>query len=211
MLLTLAVVAGVLGSYDASAGRDTPTTTRLPAHAPACQPQGAHTIAADRQARAFSRGGVVYACLVRTSKLYRLGRVDTCIGTDRAGPVVLARELVAYGLERCGIDTGFTQVIVLRLSDGKRLRAEAALTGPLGPESYVTVTALVLKADGAAAWIASGQSLGTHGRLREVNRAERAGRALLDSGLAIDPGSLRLHGSTLTWKRGRTTRSASLA
>jgi hypothetical protein len=208
--LALAVAAGALGSCGASSDHGTTSTTGARTTTTACEQQGAHTIAADRKARVFSKRGIVYGCALRTGKQYRLGQLTSCIGSDRAAPLALADELVGYGSERCGIDTGTSQVIVRNLAGGKQLRAEAALTGRLGPEAYVSVDSLVLKADGAVAWIATGGSIVARGRTREVHRADATGRAVLDSGTPIDPSSLRLHGLRLTWKRGRDTRSAEL-
>jgi hypothetical protein len=45
----------------------------------------------------------------------------------------------------------------------------------------------------------------------EVNRADAHGRALLDSGARIDVRSLRLRGSTVSWRHGAVTRSATLS
>jgi hypothetical protein len=210
--LALAVGAGSLGSCGVSSDHGTASTTGARSTTTACEQQGSHTIAADRKARVFSKRGIVYGCALRTGKQYPLGQLTSCIGADRAGPLALAGELVGYGSERCGIDTGSSQVIVRNLADGKQLRAEAALTGPLGPESYVSVDSLVVRADGAVAWIATGGSIVARGRgrTREVHRADATGRAVLDSGTPVDPSSLLLHGLRLTWKRGHATRSAEL-
>src|SRR5207237_411359 len=75
------------------------------------QPSGARTIAADREAGIYALRGVVYGCSDRTGKRVRLGSSGSCVGTERAGPVALAAELAGYGLERCGVDTGFSQVL----------------------------------------------------------------------------------------------------
>jgi hypothetical protein len=210
MTLALAVGAGALGSCGASSGHRTASTTGAPTTTTACDQQGTRTIAADRQARVFTTRGIVYGCALRTGKQYRLGQLTSCIGSDRTGPLALAGELVGYGSQRCGIDTGVSQVIVRNLADGKQLRAEAALTGGLGAESYVSVSSVVLKADGAVAWIATGGSIFARGRARQVHRADASGHAVLDSGTPVNPSSLRLHGSRLTWKRGHATHSAQL-
>jgi hypothetical protein len=44
----------------------------------------------------------------------------------------------------------------------------------------------------------------------EVDRADARGRALLDSGGGIDVRSLRLHGSTTSWRHDGRIRSARL-
>jgi hypothetical protein len=61
------------------------------------------------------------------------------------------------------------------------------------------------------AWIAQGGSVVSGRRTEvEVNRADARGGALLDSGSGIDDRSLRLNGSTITWRDRGRTRSGSL-
>jgi hypothetical protein len=69
----------------------------------------------------------------------------------------------------------------------------------------------VVKPDGAVAWVGRITSVISHSTQVQVNAADadRATR-VLDSGGAITPGSLALHGSRLTWTDGRQTRSATL-
>jgi hypothetical protein len=94
--------------------------------------------------------------------------------------------------------------------DGKRLTSFVATTNPLGPESYQSVDSLVLKSDGAVAWIGVASSIVRHGNDIEVHKAEQHAQVLLDSGPGIDPASLRLRRSVLTWKRANLTRRAGL-
>jgi hypothetical protein len=117
---------------------------------------------------------------------------------------------VAYGLESCGVDTGSSSVIVRRLSDGRQLRVLPATTNRLAPESYQLVGSIVVKTDGAVAWIAAARSIVRQSADEEVHRADRRGQRELDSGTSINSGSMRLHGSTLTWRHGAATRSATL-
>jgi hypothetical protein len=125
--------------------------------------------------------------------------------------VVVAGDLAAFGREECGVDTGSTEIVVRRLTDGRRLRIAAATTSP-GVESFQSVGSLVLQRDGAVAWIGDGSSIIRHAHKVEVYKAERNGPLkLLDSGLAVAPGSLRLHGSRLSWKHGGSTRTSSLS
>jgi hypothetical protein len=174
-----------------------------------CGPVAGHTIAADAVARVYTVGDTVYGCASGGAKSYKLGQRASCIGASRVSPVKVAGRMAAYGLERCGVDTGFTEVVVRRLTSGAQLHSLAA-TSPPGAESFQSVDSLVLKPDGAVAWIGSGSSIVGHGRLVEVRKADRSGEALLDSGSAIDPRSLRLRRSTLTWKHASSTRSATL-
>ena len=124
--------------------------------------------------------------------------------------MIVTGELSAYALQRCGVDTGATLVIVRRLSDGKQLRSFAATSTGL-PEGFQSVRSLALKSDGAVAWIGLVSSVVGRRRVIEVHKADANRAAVtLDSGPAVDPGSLRLHGSRLSWTHGTATRSATL-
>jgi hypothetical protein len=178
---------------------------------PPCGPPGASTLAADAQARVYSSGGV-FGCTRGSSAPVALGGSTTsCLGSVRIGPAALAGVTAAYAAERCGIDTGSTNIVVRRLSDGHQLANVAAGTPP-GPESYTTVTAIVLRGSGAVAWIAVSRSLGAKEDRTEVWRLVRGSRRRLDVSNAgsIAPRSLRLRGRRLTWRESARTRSATL-
>ena len=177
-----------------------------------CNPPGSHTLASDASARVFSAHRSVFGCSRPTGRLTRLGHSGSCLGGGSfVERVALAGEIVAYGDHRCGVDTGFSQVVVLRLTDGRRVGSFAAVEKPLGPESITSVSSLVARPDGAAAWIGVASSIVGRGRDVEVRAGHGEHRQLLDSGAQIDPGSLRLHGSRLTWRHGPATRSATLS
>ena len=125
-------------------------------------------------------------------------------------PVAVAGGLAAYGLERCGVDTGTGSVQVQRLSDGKVLHAAPATVALLGPESYRSVAAVVVRPDGAVAWIGTGVSIIRHSQDVEVHKLDRDGSRTLDRGAGIDARSLRLRGSRITWRHGGRTLSAML-
>jgi hypothetical protein len=128
----------------------------------------------------------------------------------RVDPVMVVGRLAAYGLESCGVDTASAEVVVRRLADGKILLSASATAHVLGPESFQMVRSIVAKPDGAVAWISGASSILAHRATVEVHRADAQGQTLLDSGAAIAPGSLRLHGSTVTWSDRGKTRSAKL-
>jgi hypothetical protein len=155
--------------------------------------------------------GVVYGCATQTGRAYRLGSRRSCLARSRVDPVTVVGGLAAYGLESCGVDTASAEVVVRRLSDGKMLLSVPAIAHVLGPESFQTVRSIVAKPDGAVAWISGGSSIAAHRAVVEVHRADAQGQTLLDSGAAITAGSLRLHGSTVTWSDRGRTRSATLS
>jgi len=205
-LACLLLGIGTFALASCGAGGETARTSSTPA----CHPADSHTLAADPLARVYALSEVVYGCSERTGRVTRLGRANLCVGSARAGPFALAAALAAYGLETCGVDTGFSQAVIRRLSDGKTLRSEAAITGPVGPESYAAVRSIVARSSGGFAWIAVASSIIGHGTVVEVHRADKHGAVRLDSGGTIDPSSLRLHGSTMSWKHGGARRSARL-
>ncbi len=176
----------------------------------ACGPAAATTLAGDRAARVYVQAGTVYGCASGDHGRYVLGKRGTCLRAAAVAPVTVAGRFAAYGLQRCGVDTGSTQVLVRRLTDGRVVHSAPA-SSPPGPEGFQTVTSLVLKADGAVAWIATGRSLGRSASVVEVWRVDRSGaQARLDFGPAIVAGSLRLHSAMLSWRHGQATRTATL-
>jgi hypothetical protein len=175
-----------------------------------CQPPGSRTLARDAQARVFATQKSVFGCSGPAHRITRLGSAASCVNAAHVSRVALAGPIVAYGLQRCGVDTGFTQVLVRRLTDGTRLGSFAATEKPLGAESFSAVSSLVVKPDGAAAWIGTGSSIIGPGQDVEVRAGHGTERELLDTGSQINPGSLRLHGSHLSWLHGPAERSATL-
>ena len=126
------------------------------------------------------------------------------------GPVAVAGKDVAYGLSSFGVDTVSSQVIVRDLGTGQQLRA-AAPTNRILPESFTSVDSIVVKADGATAWISQTSSVIRHGSpVVQVWRADARGQSLLDSGGSIDARSLRRSGSIVSWRNGSKVRSATL-
>jgi hypothetical protein len=152
----------------------------------------------------------VYGCAAGSSHGYLLGKHTVCVGGSLVGPVAVAARTAAYGLETCGIDTGSAVVIVRNLANGKLATRNPATTAPLGAESYQQVDSLVLRTDGAVAWIATASSIVQHSREIEVHSTDTSGTRELDSGAGVAPMSLRLHGSRLTWRHGGSTRTAKL-
>jgi hypothetical protein len=176
-----------------------------------CGPPAARSLALTRVARVFQQGKIVYGCSVRARHSYRLGSAGFCTNSDRVGPIALAGEVAAYGVQRCGVDTGTAQVVVRRLSDGRVLHTAPATSRVPGAESYQSVASLVVKADGAVGWIGAAHSIIGHGAVIEVHRFDRSGQAQLDQGAEVGLRSLRLRGSQLTWLHSGSTRSASLS
>jgi hypothetical protein len=177
-----------------------------------CGPASAKTLLSDGQARVYTSGGSIYGCANRgRGTSYLLGQgPQTRPGQDRVGKLALAGVEVGYGRSRMGVDTVSAEVVVRRLDNGRTVHEVSATTAPVGPEFFQSVDALVVKPDGAVAWIATGGSIIRHNSKTEVDRIDRRGPFGLDSGTAIDKQSLRLRRSELSWRSGGATRSATL-
>lgn len=206
LLLALTACGSSSAATDAST-----TSARAPApHVAACGPSADHTVAASARARVYSAEGNVYGCAVGSHHSYLLGASMHTIREGRAGPIAVAGRYAAYALTSFGVDTVSSLVIVRNLETGHKLRELAATTKVL-PESFQTVDGIVVKSDGAVAWISGVTSVFAHGSAGlEVQRADSRGPAVLASSSSIDPDSLHLSGSTLTWRDGSRTRTATL-
>jgi hypothetical protein len=146
---------------------------------------------------------------VARGRSFRLGHASHALAESQVGPVTVAGDLAAYGLQSFGVDTVSASVVVRRLTDGtevKQLRATRAV----GPEGFQSIGSVAVLANGAVAWIGSEHSIVGHRRAIEVHAAGTGGDHVLDSGPNIDPASLRLHGSQLSWVDGGATRHATL-
>jgi hypothetical protein len=203
----LAVLASC-GTSAASSGSATSATAR--GH---CGPANASAtaLASGLQARVYSSHGGVYGCSFAVGRSFRLGNVARSIREARVQPVAVAGNDAAYGLSRFGVDTIGTGVVVRRLTDGKRLRESPATRAGV-VEGAQSVGSVVVRSDGAVAWIGVERSIIGRGEAIEVHAANgpASGDRVLDSGAQIVPGSLQLRGSTLTWTTGAATRHATL-
>jgi hypothetical protein len=206
-LVAAIAVAGAVGCGSSAANG---VARRGPGF-PSCAPAGARIIRADPRAQLYALHTVVYGCDRRTRTSTKLGDTTACVEAARIDQTALVQNIAAYGLDYCGVDTGFTTANVRRLSDGKRLGSYLAVAGPGLAESYQSIGSIVVNPDASVAWIASARSIIGRGPRIEVNRVERGKRTLLDSGPAIVASSLRLSRSTLSWQHGSTTRSATLS
>lgn len=169
-----------------------PAQARIP-----CRPgPGTRTLAHSATARIFEyeRNGNDYACLYSSGHarylsvsehfFYRLVRF--------AGPYVAFVQNIAAIDDHVG---------VLNMRTGHLHNYEEA--PPIEKSICAEVNSLVLKSDGAVAWIATNFPTGgcenPPGPIVEVHRHDRRGSAVLAQGPAIDPASLSLGGSLLLW------------
>jgi hypothetical protein len=191
-----------------SAASDATSTAN--AHLGTCGPRHATTLASSRSARVYAVHGQVYGCAFGHRRTYLLGASARSIREDRVSTIAVAKTVAGYATTRFGVDTVSSAVVVRDLRSGRQLRALPASTS-IRVESFQVVESLVVKSDGAVAWISEVSSIIGRGSAQlEVQRADAGGHAVLESGRSIRTRSLRLRGSTLTWRDGSGTRSATL-
>ncbi len=200
-LVVLAVLAVCGSSVGTSAGSIAVGTR--------CGPARATTLAADGRVRVYALHEVVYGCSAARGRSFRLGHASHALAESRVAPVALAGDLAAYGLTSFGVDTVSASVVVRRLTDGTTVK-ELPATRAVGAEAFQSIGSVAVLANGAVAWIGSEHSIVAHRGAIEVHAAGAGGDRVLDSGPKIDPASLRLHGSRLTWVDGGATRHATL-
>lgn len=187
-----------------------------------CFPKDGHGVLRTDRARIFSRPGGpdFYGCLFATGRPLAIGEEeapDSGSGTFLNGFRV-AGPFVAY------IESGSGRyeptVDHLWLYDLRRSHDEDLATfGFLYPPPYpaplrkVRITDMELKRTGATAWIHQPLLADTFDSPLgppQVMKHDRGGTASLDTGPGIDPKSLTLSGSTLTWTNGGQPRTATL-
>jgi hypothetical protein len=179
--------------------------------APPCGPASARTLASDRVARVYRSRDTVFGCAAGHARRYVIGRRGGGFTNRQAavGLIRLAGTVVAWSATQSGVDTASTTVWVRRLTDGHVLVQRPATTR-IGVEGFASVGSLVVRRSGAVAWIGVADSIGPPRRVRQVERVDRRGFAVLESSLGIASGSLRLRGSVLSWRSGGRVRRAGL-
>jgi hypothetical protein len=123
----------------------------------------------------------------------------------------LAGHDVAFVVNHDGPGRSPATVKVIDLQARKTISAHPATADDSRPDRSDEVTSLVVRDDGAVAWIAVTRVGPAGSAEREVDaaRAHRHARRL-DSGGGIARRSLRLHGRTLSWRHNGRRRSARL-
>jgi hypothetical protein len=186
-------------------------------------------IVADAQAEVYEgpsvgEGGpipevpVIYGCVYRYGKSYELGH-PPIEGSPQGGGgtrlYTLTGPTVAferYSVTELEPESRYVEEIVVRdLRNGRvlhRLPTGTPTTPPKNGDVGVGIgTAIVVKSDGAVAWIVVGS--GTNGEY-QVHAFDKAGGRVLASSREIIPSSLALAGSTLYWTQGGKPMSAVL-
>jgi hypothetical protein len=191
-----------------------------------CSPHGARTVVADAQARVFRvRKGdrhnlEFWGCVSGTTRAFRLGTEESDCSPSGCAVlqnVAMSGAVVAYETSSSWVLVSNGEVVenrwhvvVLDLRSGRVLhKVPTGVTYP-PQKGFVgdgPTTAIVVKADGAVAWILD--TVQQTDRY-QVHVLDRTGERVLAVGSDIAPGSLALAGSTLFWLQGGRPFSAVL-
>jgi hypothetical protein len=205
-----------------------------------CAPGHTRLITADAQAQVYLRpegsgpsgfeAEEIFGCTYGSKRSFAISGPPafSAEGGGEATHYTLAGAVLAYA--SLGVELvpppGVTEwkVVVENLRNGRMLHevptgtasAPAMTSAPGGIRNprYVgigPVVSLVVKSDGAVAWIVENEIPARHVPAEyEVHAVDKTGSRLLASGAEIDPHSLALAGSTLYWTQGGKPMSAAL-
>jgi len=171
---------------------------------PACLPSHARVVAADQQAAIYLAPEdpdypeflSVYGCSYTTKRSYLLGEVPAPLSGRGVKLQALAGPVVAVAYGSAG------DIEVRDLANGRVLhRLFAPRNENIGP-----VFGLVVKSDGAVAWLSEPLA----GKPYQIHAVDKTGSRLLAKSLEIEPHSLALAGSTLYWTEAGKPMSATL-
>jgi hypothetical protein len=188
-----------------------------------CVPGEPHVLVADAHAVVYEGYEGVEGCAYGSRRSYVLGPIPY---GDAAGAAGVFRQIVtgttvAYEVfESSGYQEprSRTDLVVVRdLRDGRVLHrvptGVSASPSQAGNIGIGRTTGLVVKSDGAVAWIVgTGEELpnGEERGTLQVHAVDSTGNRVLASGGNIDPFSLALVGSRLYWMQGGVPESAVL-
>jgi hypothetical protein len=175
-----------------------------------CRPAGSRTVFANRAVRVYRLGGRYFGCLYSVRRGVRLrapapsapGDRPPRFQTFRAAGNFLAYVYNDFAVDNTGDDwTLYIESVDLRAGRFVHQARTARMPGCYADSVLPNVSSLVLKANGAIAWI-------QHPCFPDSGfAADRAGtRPLGDA----DPRSMTLRGSTLNWTNGGIPETATL-
>jgi hypothetical protein len=185
-------VAAAPGAAGAAAG-----------HHRRCTDGGARVRLADDVVQVVSRRGRTWACWVRTGSRHLIAATGSADGpaTLTARRLVLVGRYLAFNQEYSREDVEESvSVLDVRTGRSRGANAIADVAAPR-PEARNAVTAIVLRPDGAAAWIARNEDL-QPARFEVHALPAHGSAALLAAGADIDPASLAVAGSRVYWTAG---------
>jgi hypothetical protein len=186
-----------------------------------CAPRHSRVVAADAQAEVYVLPESaklqinVAGCVVGQRQTHVLGRPFGA-STEGAGGIeraTIAGTVVGYEQSQVpGVNqdtASYNWIVVRDLRTGRVVHkvptGERRGANPLGSVGAGRAVTIVVKADGAVAWIAEPLS-GEY----EVHALDRQGERLVAHGPDVEPHSLALRGSTLSWEEAGARSSAIL-
>ncbi len=170
----------------------------------------------------------VYGCSYKTKHTYLLGSVPSTAGGYESGGgggvklETLAGTMGTYETDSCRLGTAGSVIVVRDLSNGKVIHCVPSGTPahpePPRTEHGLTVThvgigpveSLVVKSDGAVAWIAQDAVEESLSYSYQVHVLDKNGSRVLAASTEIEPKSLALAGSVLYWTEAGRPMSAVL-
>jgi hypothetical protein len=185
---------------------------------PKCLPAHWVVLAADAQAVVYRAPfsvemlpRYIFGCANGSRRSFRLGPLPYGGPSGSGGvlPIALAGPVVAYGVgESYTSGHSFSEIWVRNLASGRVIhRMPNGSPAEHGDVGLGETTAIVVRRDGAVAWIARASAkLGSI----QVRAVDRTGSHLLAASPEIEPKSLALVGGGLRWTEGGRRFSASL-
>lgn len=176
-----------------------------------CRTAGS-TIDAGASARVFTRPTSeidrIFICSFRTGRRTQIG-TDDCLNSIQVDRVRFTRHLVAVDLFSCGPGGAVSTLDVRRARDGVRIRRVPAVpASPFMPGAIINATDLVLRRDGALAWIVEIRDTpSAPPRYQVRGSANGTASTLLAEGADVSPGSLAQGRSVLYWTQAGVPRS----
>jgi hypothetical protein len=168
------------------------------AAASSCVPTSAKTLEASGAARIYSLGATLYGCLgTRHTRLGALAGTPSSPAT-RVSRYALAEPYAAVDTVQMGVDNFASRVSVIDLRSGASLASEPAAKPPPRAESFITVTAIALNANGVAAWVARIGAIGQSQPSYELHLLEHRSDQTVSSG-TIPIVALALTRTRLSW------------
>lgn len=159
-----------------------------------CHLKGAHAAAESRYAVILKRGALTWGCLKRTGVERPLeGESGMSVNAARLNRWFAGYQQDEGCFDRC------IRMNVVDLRSGSRRVSYAA-----NDFDYPALRAFVIDGRGRAAWIRAGNTGFA------VFKMDSDGDTMLDSGPDLDPRSLRIGPSRVSWRRAGATRSSAL-
>jgi hypothetical protein len=184
-----------------------------------CPPAHTRAIAANAQAQVYeaTKPPQTFGCVYGSRHAYWLGGppvYDARGGSERSdftlGGTFVAFEASTFRDFPEGLPASEHRVVVENLRTGRVLyRVPAGVSSP-ARVGFGLVTTLLVKSDGAAAWIVGNTEGDSPATTYEVGAVDGQGSRVLGESSEIEPHSLAIAGNSLHWTQGGKAMSTTL-